>query len=817
MWPGERCFPATVYTGGVRRLAILTLAAAGAALASAGAAAREVLAAGLDPEQCYRVRELHFSREDLRFYLTDGYLIFGKPVAGSRVSAVFSADVEGGDAELLLFPPHRSERRSLAFFAQAPNLNEHFRSAVLVFTDDTYQVLMRALQARGEPQRSPEMGLLMSRQWDLVLRNFLESLQVRVVSDLLAGRGPREGFFYAAIAGQKLGNFDCLYDPRSREQIVVGQVVFREERTFFDYWTSFAARSFRKRSGEEPDPDYTLSNYRIQAVLEPDLRLRVITRARLSPSPAATRVLAFYISPRMRVSEVRIRGEPAEILQPDSLRVNLIRGDGNAAFLVVPAQALEAQREYEVEFHHEGAVVSEAGPRVYYVGARGSWYPNAGLHFARYELTFRYPKELSLVANGEIAEELEEGPWRITRRRIEAPVRLAAFNLGDYVRQRISRGPYTVEVYANRRLERSLEPRPQQVLIVPPPTPPWTARTRGSSGVVALPVQPPRPDPTARLQQVASEIAAGVEFMAAHFGPPPLRTLTVSPIPGAFGQGFPGLVYLSTLAYLDPEQRPATVRDEYQQTFFSELLHAHETAHQWWGNIVTTAHYQDEWLMEALANYTALMFLEKRKGPRAVDAVLAEYRKRLLAKTEEGLEVESVGPLVWGMRLRVSQAPGAWHTIIYDKGTWVMHMLRRRLGDERFLAMLGQLRRRYQYRAVSTEAFRRLAAEFLPSDSSDPQLENFFAQWVYSTGIPSLKLEHSVQGKAPAITLRARVTQSDVAEDFGVEVPVEIQFASGKPLRRWVLTGPEAQDFSLKLRQKPARVVLDPDSAVLKR
>ena len=817
--PAELSVAGAMYTETVGPLPILALLAASAAPALAGTAeaTREVLTAGLDPEQCYRVRELHFSREDLRFYLTDGYLIFGKPVAGTRISAVFSAEVDGGDAEVLLFPPHRSERRSLAFFAGAPNLNEHFRSAVLLFTDDTYEVLMRGLGARGEPQHSPEMGLLMSRQWDLVLRNFLESLQVRVVSDLLAGRDPREGFFYAAIAGQKLGNFDCMYDPRSYEQITVGQVVFREERAFFDYWTSFAARSFRKRAPEEPTPDYTLSQYRIQAVLEPDLRLRVITRARLTPSPTAARVLTFYISPRMRVSEVRIRGEPAEILQPDSLRVNLIRGDGNAAFLVVPAKPLEARREYDVEFHHEGAVVSEAGPRVYFVGARGSWYPNAGMHFTRYELAFRYPKELSLVANGEVVEELEEGPWRVTLRRIEGPVRLAAFNLGDYLRERVSRGPYTVEVYANRRLERSLEPRPQQVLILPPPSPPWTSRTRPPSGPVAVPIQPPIPNPTARLQQVAQEIAAGIEFMAAHFGPPPLKTLTVSPIPGAFGQGFPGLIYLSTLAYLDPEHRPPSVRDDYQQTFFSEILHAHETAHQWWGNIVTTSHYQDEWLMEALANYTALMFLEKRKGPRAVEAVLAEYRKRLLAKTEEGREIESVGPLVWGVRLRVSQAPRAWQTIIYDKGTWVMHMLRRRLGDERFLAMLGQLRRRYQYRAISTDAFRRLAAEFLPSDSPDPQLENFFAQWVYSTGIPSLKLEHSVHGKAPAITLRARLAQSEVPEDFSIEVPLEIQFAGGKPARRWLLTGPDTQEFSIRLRQRPARVVLDPDNAVLKR
>ncbi|MGC8793497.1 MAG: M1 family metallopeptidase, partial [Bryobacteraceae bacterium] len=667
----------------------------------------------------------------------------------------------------------------------------------------------------NEPLRK-NLGLLLSQQWDPVVRNFLESLQVRLVADLLAERPAGEGFFYAALAGRKLGNFDCFYDPRAREQIMVGQVVFRDNRTFFDYWTSFLARSFRRRPPAEAPPDYTISNYRIQATLEPDLRLRVTTRVRVTPQAAAP-VLVFQISPRMAVREVRVQGEPAEVLQPESLRVNLMRGDGNAAFLVVPRQPLEARREYEFEFRHEGAVVSEAGPRVYYVGARGSWYPNAGLHFARYQLAFRYPKELNLVANGEVVEDLEDGPWRVTERRVDTPVRLAAFNLGDYVRERVTRGDFTVEVYANRRLERGLEPRPQQVLMVPAPQPPWSRGARQPPNVIPVPVEPPRPDPTARVQEVASEIASALEFMSGYFGPPPLKTLTVSPIPGTFGQGFPGLVYLSTLAYLDPAHRPAAARDDYQQLFFSEILHAHETAHQWWGNTVTTAHYQDEWLMEALANYSALLWLEKRKGTRALESVLNEYRRRLLEKTQDGAELESIGPLVWGTRLRVSQAPGAWHTIVYDKGTWIMHMLRRRLGDERFLAMLGQLRRRYQYRSITTDQFRRLAAEFLPPGWPDPQLENFFDQWVYSTGVPALKLEHSVQGKSPAVTLRGRVIQSGVGDDFVTEVPIEIHFAKSRPLRRWVRTGAEPESFTIKLRERPVRVLLDPDQAVLKR
>src|SRR5580658_8621847 len=79
---------------------------------SAAELGKAVLTAGLDPSACYRIRDLEILEEDAQLYLTDGYIIFGKPVNGAPVAAVFSAEVEGGDAEVIMFPPNRSERKS---------------------------------------------------------------------------------------------------------------------------------------------------------------------------------------------------------------------------------------------------------------------------------------------------------------------------------------------------------------------------------------------------------------------------------------------------------------------------------------------------------------------------------------------------------------------------------------------------------------------------------------------------------------------------------------------------------------------------------
>jgi aminopeptidase N len=261
---------------------------------------------------------------------------------------------------------------------------------------------------------------------------------------------------------------------------------------------------------------------------------------------------------------------------------------------------------------------------------------------------------------------------------------------------------------------------------------------------------------------------------------------------------------LSTLAYLDPSSRPAPLRNQEQQLFFSDLIVAHEVAHQWWGNVVIISSYQDEWLTEALSNYSSLLWLEKKNGTKAVETVLDDFRARLVAKDESGRTIESAGPIVWGLRLESSGIPDAWRAITYEKGAWIMHMLRRRLGDDRFLKMLAELRRRYEFRAITTEEFRALAAQFLPPRSPSDAMDNFFDNWVYATGIPKLKLQSSIRG----LKVSGIVSQSGVDNDFSVDVPVEIQFAKGAPQTVWVRTSNDAVSFSVMVKQPPVRVSL---------
>ncbi|MGQ9915824.1 MAG: M1 family metallopeptidase [Bryobacteraceae bacterium] len=762
----------------------------------------------LDPESCYRVRDLELIREDIRIFLNDGVLIFSQALEGRRVLAIFRTMEPTDDAEVLIRPPDRGERTSLARAAGSPNLNEHFHTAVFVFGDGGGEDLLQQIGA-GRGRQVNEEGLLLASQHAETARNFAQSFQVRLVLDLLT-REKENGLFYAAISSQNRGNFDILHDPALPESVIVGQVLGATGR--FHVWTSFPSRSRRGRA-EAGEEEVVVEDYRIEAAMGEDLRLELVMEAVLKPRRRIQGALLFELAPQMQVTGARLNGRSAEVYRRESMRSSLIGGLVNDPFVLVLPEPLEAGSTHRLEFELAGNVVKKAGNGVYFVGARTNWYPSRGYHFTRFDLTFRIPKALRVAATGDLAEETIEGETRVARFRTSSSVRLAGFNIGNFEEAEAEAKGLRVKVYANRTVEPALLPPPRQIVLTPGTLP----RMPGRQPSQVVTITPVPPDPRARMKELAAEMAAAMEWMAAQFGPPALPSVRVSPIPGNFGQGFPGLVYLSTITYLPEKDRPAAVRTSKLDLFYSEILLAHEAAHQWWGNVVTSASYRDEWLQEALANYTALMLVERRRGARVMEGILEEYLTELLREAGDPKQrVESAGPITWGTRLRGTEGVDAWRVITYGKGSWILHMLRRRLGDSAFLAMLGELRKRYQYRTVTTEEFRKLAAGFTPKDDPDRSLEGFFDTWVYGTGVPSLTTAVRTKGKAPALEVTVSVRQSDVEADFVAEVPVAVYPAKGgKPLVKWIRTGDEPATVTFRLNAPPARVEVAPGLGVL--
>ncbi|HEV2201313.1 MAG TPA: M1 family aminopeptidase [Bryobacteraceae bacterium] len=769
---------------------------------------------GLDAATCYRVRDLSFVKEDVRVYLNDGHLIFSNAVEGRRTGALFTADVEGGDGEVIVFPPTRSERQSLARFNSSPNLDEHLRSGFFVFADGSAEELMDRIEREGVGKKAPEMGAVLASEWSPVAANIEGPMALRLVQDVLAPAKPGRGLAFLALNGRGLGNFDVVVEPRGGTRIEIRHSAERDNRPTYDVWTSFPARSARNSKAAAPRPEFSIAGYRIEASLDNDLHMKALTHATLRVGPEPSRTLPLLVARNMQISAVRLDGAPVEWLRGDALRSRIAIADDESAVLVVPATTLAPGSEHAIEFEHDGNVVKVAGDGVFFVSNRASWYPHAGSGRSTFDVSFRYPKRLTLVYGGDLVDDRTDGDWRTTRRRIAIPVGSAGFDIGDYEKVSVQASGVSIDVYGNRHVEDALRPQAEA-----PATPQPVERTRrriplSPAGGVPFPASV-APDPLGRLKLVAADVASAVDYYAGLFGPPALKTLTVAPIPGTFGQGFPGLVYLSTFAYIDPSERPAAMRNARQQAFFSDMLAPHEVAHQWWGAVTSVERSEDSWLIEGLANYSALMWLEKKRGFKDALPVLQGYRDELLGFDDRNIP-ESAGPIVWGERLLASDIPDAWRIVTYGKSVWILHMLRRRMGDERFLAMLAELRKRYEFRPLTTEGFRALVQEFRPRGIGAEAIDAFFDSWVYATGIPALKLHYaSTPAAAGTVTLSGTLEQSGVDEDFSVDVPVEVHFAKGPPETIWVRTSTGEEPFSATLRQAPVRVVL-PDDMLLK-
>jgi hypothetical protein len=726
---------------------------------SAAEVARTLREMSVDPEQTYRVRDLTLARGDIKVFLTEGILSFVTPVAGHCVAAVFTtAGVEAGDAEIILLPPQRSERVSLASFIHTPNLDEHFTSAVFLFTDGTLNELLA--QIREAPVRkAPEIAADISTQFNPFLRQMSAGIDIRLVQSLLDNHKPERGLFYSAIFGRELGTFDVIYEPDEFEPIAVGRPSPPGgTHSGFQLWTTFQPR----RSAAQLTPPVGLSSFSIDATIHPDLSMSVTARFSATPSFDGGRVISLGLSPRLKVLSATIDEKPVEVFQRDTFGMLDMKGSGT--FLLISEAPLVSGKVYNVEVRYQGSVIRQAPDGTYFVDERNAWFPYSGPMLANFDLTFRCPERLRLVSTGEpVSDEVVDG-IRIVRRKTQAPEHLAGFNLGDYSTVIEEHGQYRVECYANKAIATSIE---KQKLTGTAPLIP------GASGA---------------LQNLPKKTESILDDYTERWVQLPIHSVAVSPIPGYFGQGFPGLIYLSTVSYLREQDRPSQLRSARMDTFFSEMLLPHEVAHQWWGNMVSSADYRTDWLMEAMANYSALQFLEQSKGTAAVHELLDRYRDDL-AKQEHGKSIESSGPVDFGVRLQHTADLLAWHTIVYEKGTWILHMLRQRLGDNGFAKMQVRLLRDFAAKPISNEDFRKVASEFVPVGLPDKSLTLFFDTWVYGTGLPTLRFQHAGRN--------LKLNLSGVDEDFAADVALHCASKDGKERVHWVRVSSGTNDVEL--------------------
>jgi len=548
----------------------------------------------------------------------------------------------------------------------------------------------------------------------------------------------------------------------------------------------------------------------------------------------------FELSRSLQITRVEADGRPVEFIHNPAMEGTARARQGNDLVAIVFPEPLRTGQKLELRFTYAGEVLSEAGAGLLYVGARGTWYPNRGLAMSNFDLEFHYPAGWTLVATGKRTD-LDASPHpdvtggsppggQVSRWVSERPIPIAGFDLGKYERVAAHAGDVTVETYATAGVERGF-PKPTVEMAIPDmPVPDVHQRP-----LVAAPLQL---SPARNAQMVATASAYAIEFFSRRFGPFPYGDLKLVQMPGALSQGWPGLIFLSSMSFLTAEEKSQLHLAPVERTLIGQVV-SHETAHQWWGDLVMWSGYRDQWIVEALANYSSMMVLESQ-DPEQFRAAMEKYKDDLLEKNEAGVQLMEDGPVTLGTRLSCSQFPRGYETISYGRGTWLFHMLRvmmrdaeRTSGargrsdgkagqlDEPFVRVLRRIRERYQGKPITTREVLQAFEEDLPPSlwyEHHKSLNWFYEGWVNGTAIPRLGL-HSVKysDNPGSTTISGVILQKDAPDNLVTSVPLYASM-TGKMvlLGRVFADGPETP-FHLIAPPGARKVVLDPDQSLLAR
>jgi len=280
--------------------------------------------------------------------------------------------------------------------------------------------------------------------------------------------------------------------------------------------------------------------------------------------------------------------------------------------------------------------------------------------------------------------------------------------------------------------------------------------------------------------------ATGIlEYYISHVGPYGYKKLANVQSKTRFG----GLENANTIFYSE---------NSVSGTRKSEGLLAHEIAHQWFGNMATEKSFGHLWLSEGFATYFTILYFENNYGKDTAINMLKEDRTQVITYSKESDKaIVDTGETDYMKLLNANS---------YQKGGWVLHMLRCELGDSVFWR---SIRKYYATYAGSIADTKDLQKVF--EDVSGKNLKQFFEQWLYTTGQPQLDITWSYDATGKFINVDIKQQQKNI---FNFPLSLKIN-SSGAGKKEKVFVDKTASSFKIKAGEKPKSIIVDPDTELL--
>ena len=742
-------------------------------------------------------------RVDMTF---SGTFYFSAAVQGHVTAAVF----EGNGTFHATVPAGKFEQDNVKRLLNTDKVESDFSTAILRFSDDTFDTIGQRRHDAPLNQRAQE---LVNESDVHVLKQTGANIAERLTVSLLNNEKP--GFFFGAFEGGKRGHFCLLMDYQNRIPVANFDINAGEKGMIYSYqnsiygnniWLAFyGLADYERRRVEYSDVHnlIDIASYKMYLDLtDPGKHLRLSSKINFKVLDSNLRALPFQIGEslgeednqrlkkQLRLSSVKMNGETLAWASAGTagFKGAWAQEDWEGGFVVFLPNAVQQGQNLELDVALDGEFLKHPDryPNCFYPRSNEVWYPRQGyFDRATFDLTFHHKSKLHIASVGKRISEIpdpDDADLAFTNYKMDQPVPLATFALGPFER-------HTETV----KLEIDGSSLPLEFSSLP-----------GSDAAI-------------KEDFILAELNNSIRYFSLLFGKYPYAAFNAAFHPYHFGQGLPSLLMI-----------PAA--DRANRNTYSFI--AHETAHQWWGDVVMWRSYRDQWLSEGFAEYSGALYTGIRAGMDQREELIRAMRRSLKEPpmTETGMgkgRLADVGPIILGHRLSTNKTYGAYEALIYAKGALVLRMLHFLMldpasgEDHAFSAMMTDFVNRYRDGFASTDDFRLVANEHfaktpIAKKYNMKDLNWFFAQWVYQSAFPSYELEYSLAPQPDGTFLvSGDVLQKNAPDDWVMPLPIVFSFGE----KRWasmtvIASGPKTP-FNIKLPSKPVKVELDPQNWIL--
>jgi hypothetical protein len=717
------------------------------------------------------VKNLVIDRGGVKFVLSEGTITLSQTVLGRVIAATFE-----GKGKFEMDPPNSAERYMLARLCKDSTADWEFKKLTMFFTDSTARELGNEVSF-SELGVERDQGDMLHDFVDYVNDEFKEAFGAKVVPDLIQPQLP--GRFMANFKGPR-GKMTFFFDPKDVEEISLYKQTQTSSISYPELICSF--HSLNEYEGNPWGPDHEDKDlidsleYQIDVKIWQSGKLDAEINVAFLPTVDSLRSLSFWIYGNLNQNSVTVLDENGDSLYWDKLK------EENQITVYLNKPLSKSRRSNLTFLYSSKHYLRKTSWGNAVLEATTSWYPRYGyMTRAKYKLKFSCPEQYEFLSVGKRVSERVEGDFKITEWDIsEFPVAVVSFNYGLFISDSTSLLDGTpLEVFAGK-----------------------------SHGAFSKGLR----------DAVTSDLKASAAMFAQELVKYPFHKLWATEIPANYGQGLPGLVYLSWASF------------EAKRAGYTDAFVSHELAHQWWGHLVGWESYHDQWLSEGFSEYMAAWYIQQKYQNdelyrhRFLD-LLDDWRNDIMESGsyqkwggrtayQEGNEA---GPIWMGARLASSKSSD-YTTLVYSKGAYVLYMLRMMMydfvkrDDSRFSEMLREFIDDFRWSDASTADFERVAEKHYGED-----LSWFFNEYVYGTEIPHYRWKASVSKEMDGRYLVSFDIETEgVSDGFRMLVPITIAMEGDYHTTARLTIDRLKQRITLpKLPYRPTRIIFNTSKSVL--